>query len=224
MALFTRAASLSDSSERVVLWSRGVYSSIALISAFGSVIDSLQWASLASAAKRRLDEFACRSGCSAVGSENRAGVDGDREMSSLLLGGRERDEDQEEGLRELLLSSIEIPPISSDPSRCAPCRICSPCPPAVGAFDLSLESVDLYSKDRARLLTRSLTLSLRRGMRLLITGPCGSGKSTLLRTLACEAAKKFSKDSLLYCPQQPYAMVKVTVSLISLPISLSLLA
>jgi ABC-type uncharacterized transport system fused permease/ATPase subunit len=219
LALFHHKEMAENSSERIVLWSRGVYSSIALISAFSSIIDSLQWYSLAKAAMKRIDEFLYKTRNSSVPS-----LDGDdlhleqpsesyswQKPKNHRAKGKERqgEDDLEE---QLLQPGIEV--VSSSSVRYAEnksttCRIC--CSASLSSpFQLSIQYLDLYSKDHKKKLIHSLNLSMASQMRLLVSGPTGSGKSTLLKTIATMIVRQYNQEMVLYCPQQSYFMIKVS--------------
>jgi putative ATP-binding cassette transporter len=81
------------------------------------------------------------------------------------------------------------------------------------AGTLAFESVTLQTPDWDRTLIRALTLEVRSGEGLLITGASGCGKSSLLRCIAglwdsgTGVIDRPKLDELLFLPQQPYMVL-----------------
>jgi len=75
---------------------------------------------------------------------------------------------------------------------------------------LALDSLTLYTPDFKRLLIKGLTLTLKSGDALLITGDSGCGKSSLLRAVAglwrsgTGVVHLPPRDDVFFLPQQPY--------------------
>ena len=78
---------------------------------------------------------------------------------------------------------------------------------------LALDALTLYTPHFERVLIKSLTLSLKPGDALLITGDSGCGKSSLLRAIAglwragTGVVHRPSLDDIFFLPQQPYMQV-----------------
>lgn len=75
---------------------------------------------------------------------------------------------------------------------------------------LALDSLTLYTPNYERMLIKELTLSLKPGDALLITGDSGCGKSSLLRAIAglwrtgTGVIHHPPRDEIFFLPQQPY--------------------
>jgi ABC-type multidrug transport system fused ATPase/permease subunit len=282
-----------SSSRRILLWSRGIYASLALINGLSLIIDSLQWYSLMKASQQRIEEFFTKTSHSSdviqassssvpTGSmmqgetrclsssavpvptsafafflSSRNDVrdnayiqlknfsEHDSELSSTTSRGARND------LEEQLLShrettnprdlSVEQNAVNYDYSDFVDeflfCSICqhSPLPPnhdlhnarvsastPALAFHIEFPMFDLYTKDKKKLLIKSLqfpSLSSKKPFRLLITGATGCGKSTLLKTVSTKILEdtmretkemKMKMKMMMYCPQQPYFLLKVS--------------
>lgn len=78
---------------------------------------------------------------------------------------------------------------------------------------LALEALTLYTPQFERMLIKELTLSLKPGDGLLITGDSGCGKSSLLRAIAglWHAGSGIihhpPRDDIFFLPQQPYMQI-----------------
>lgn len=80
---------------------------------------------------------------------------------------------------------------------------------------LEILNYRLFTIDQSKVIIPSLTLTITRGMRILITGPTGCGKSTLLQIIATmiRQINRFSSNSyttLIVCPQVPYLLPTVS--------------
>ena len=80
-------------------------------------------------------------------------------------------------------------------------------------FELALERVSVLTPGHEHLLLQELTLAVRPGEGLYITGPSGTGKSSLLRAIAGlwtkgsgEITRPAGSD-MLFLPQQPYLVL-----------------
>ena len=79
--------------------------------------------------------------------------------------------------------------------------------------NLALESLTLYTPQFERVLIKELTLSLKPGDGLLITGDSGCGKSSLLRAIAglwrsgSGVIHHPPRDDIFFLPQQPYMQI-----------------
>jgi ABC-type multidrug transport system fused ATPase/permease subunit len=271
-----------SSSQRILLWSRGIYASLALINGLSLIIDSLQWYSLMKASQQRIEEFFTKTSHSSdviqascfpasavpvptsafasfLSSRNdvrdnayiqlKNFSEHDREPSSTTSRGARND------LEEQLLShretmnprdlSVEKNALKDDYSDFYDeflfCSICqhSPLPPnhdlhnarvsastPALAFHIEFPMFDLYTKDKKKLLIKSLqfpSLSSKKPFRLLITGATGCGKSTLLKTVSTKILEDTTRETkemtmkmkmkmkmMMYCPQQPYFLLKVS--------------
>ncbi len=75
---------------------------------------------------------------------------------------------------------------------------------------LALDSLTLYTPNYERMLIKELTLNLKPGDALLITGDSGCGKSSLLRAIAglwrtgTGVIHHPPRDEIFFLPQQPY--------------------
>ena len=78
---------------------------------------------------------------------------------------------------------------------------------------LALDALTLYTPQFGRILIKELTLSLKPGDALLITGDSGCGKSSLLRAIAglwragTGVVHHPSLDNIFFLPQQPYMQI-----------------
>ncbi len=78
---------------------------------------------------------------------------------------------------------------------------------------LALDAVTLYTPQYERMLVKELTLALKPGDGLLITGDSGCGKSSLLRAIAglwragTGVIRQPPLDDVFFLPQQPYMQV-----------------
>ena len=78
---------------------------------------------------------------------------------------------------------------------------------------LALDALTLYTPQFGRILIKELTLSLKPGDALLITGDSGCGKSSLLRAIAglwragTGVVRHPPLDTIFFLPQQPYMQI-----------------
>ncbi len=204
------SSSTSSSSERIVMWSRGVYAALTLISSCSYIVDSAQKYALAVAARQRINEVLMKIPLETPLNDDDEVIEGFSQTSFTR---------EEEGLgmeRKALLSEeihsggyIECQSLSPHTQQTR-CHICSPPilpSSSLKEYILKLNSFDLYSKDAKKLLVKSLSLNITPAMRLLIKGPTGSGKSSLLKLLF----QRLKEESIptLYCPQSPYLVHQV---------------
>lgn len=93
---------------------------------------------------------------------------------------------------------------------------------AVESRDLSVESLDLVLPD-GRVILPGASFVLRRGERVLVSGPTGSGKSTLFRVLAGiwpygrGRVRVPAGATMLFLPQKPYIPIAALRTAISYP-------
>lgn len=84
---------------------------------------------------------------------------------------------------------------------------------SVEAPRLALERVTLMTPNRARVLTRDLTVEVEPGQGLLIAGDSGGGKTSLLRAIAglwnagSGRILRPAAEQLMFLPQQPYMVL-----------------
>jgi ABC-type uncharacterized transport system fused permease/ATPase subunit len=296
------SASSISSSQRILLWSRGIYASLALINGLSLIIDSLQWYSLMKASQQRIEEFFSKTAHSLASTEtSKQQKDEKKQQSSsslssslssifssrndghayiqlknlsdhekkVPLSSNNRNDLEEQLLSSSLNSNImkEERPTDGSPNQSSDmkeddedealfCSICQHQPFhshhhtrssmsfssssssssstsscfIESSFHLDFPIFDLFSKDKKKLLIKSLHFpslsSSQKPYRLLITGATGCGKSTLLKTISTKILEdisnlttkksitmKMMKRKIMYCPQQPYFLLKVSEAL-----------
>lgn len=153
------------SNDRLTVFATGSYALLYLINAFSSLIDTFKTVGTARGLQKRLSELLVVLKSTNGFDDNKDACDGS--YSRLL------DSDSSVGV-SLVPLQHKYPygqPTTLRPSH-TPTNVL-----------LSLTDFSVRSLDFQRVLLRGLSLSLVRGMRLLVTGPSGCGKSTLLTCL-----------------------------------------
>lgn len=188
------------SEQRLTSFTTGSYALLYLINAFSTLIDTTKTVGEARGLQRRLSELLLLLRQPASGSTSTS----DSTLSNSFGSSSTpcvSSEATEEGL-----SLLSLHP----PSR----------PLSLSSVLFSLRQFTLHSLDGERVLLKSVSFDLLRGMRLLVCGPSGCGKSTLLNALnlllqrwsdsdsSCANASccqfNIRSDEFAACSQSPY--------------------